>query len=243
MNLLGKIFLGLAGIMTCSAASAADMSSWWMQSTVCQVNPAKCYGAMGAGYDTELWDVTSNCRGMKLICPDALTGSYSTPMPISKTEIAAGTGIDNDFDLNTYFAADDCYGVRKSTNGGSQVIVDGNYVKVWCPGVLNSPDEQVANGEIMLGGDPTCADLAAGGYVAVLNQNCYGKYFDPDEYYIECVANQLLPNKVVDINGADVDIGIMSSPLPYPTTQSLADTAFGTMQSDAATQRKSYFNQ
>lgn len=237
-----KILLGFVGIMV-SSAGFADITPWWLQPTICRINPSKCYVTTGNGYDAELWDVTSNCRGMKLICPDALTGSYSVPMPISKTEIASGTGINTDFDLNALSASGDCFGTRKSSGNGSEVLVDGKYAKVWCTGILRSPDEQLANGEITYGTEPTCAELAADGYVAIVNQNCYGKYFDPNMYYIECKSGQLLPERIVALNGADAYVGVTSTKPTYPTEQSAANSIFGTMQSDATNQRKSHFGQ
>jgi hypothetical protein len=237
-----KLFLVLFGIMMCSTVSA-DVLSWWLQPTICRLNPSRCYVASGGGYDSDRWDAASGCRGMKLICEAALTASFSEPTPVSKTDIASGTGIKSDFDLNTLSAAGDCFGVRRSASGGSEVLVNGVYVKVWCQNVLRNPDEQLANGEITYGAEPTCAELAQDGYAAVLVQTCYGKYFDPNKYYIECKAGQLMPERIVALNGADAYVGVSSSSPSYPTSQSAANLIFGTMQSDAAVQRQSHFNQ
>ncbi|MCL2331128.1 MAG: hypothetical protein FWC61_01120 [Proteobacteria bacterium] len=250
-----KLFLGLFGFFTCAVVFQAGGATtpWWLQATICQINPSKCYAAMGKGYafdtsDVSTWDITSNCWGKKLICGDALTpaGFYINPRAMTKTEIAAGTGISSDFDISVLGPTNDCFGARKTASGGSQVMAGGTMVNVWCMGVLSNPDERVANGEIIYptsAPQPTCASLAADGYVAILNGSCYGKYFDPNQYFIECVSGQLLPTRVVALNGADAYIGATSSSVTYPTDQAAADALFNAMQQTAAGLRSSHFNQ
>ena len=54
---------------------------WWEQTTVCRLNPSKCYASMGAGFESEMWDHTSQCWGQKIICAEALiSGNENIPM-------------------------------------------------------------------------------------------------------------------------------------------------------------------
>ena len=235
-----KFLLAVFGIAACGAASAAGVP-WWLQPTICQLNPAKCYAMSGAGFDSEMWDALSGCRGMKIICGEALVPQQFVPKPMSKTAIASGNGINVDFDLNVLSSGNDCFGVRKTVGGGGMVIVGGQQVKVWCAGILPSPDEQVQYGEITYGAEPTCPQLAAQGYVALLNSTCYGKYFDPDQYYIECAAGKLIPERIVALNGAIVYSGVQSGSITYPTTLAAAEALFGDMLSDAAKQKCKHF--
>lgn len=39
----------------------AATTPWWMQPTVCRLDPTDCYTTMGMGFDSEMWDATSNC--------------------------------------------------------------------------------------------------------------------------------------------------------------------------------------
>ena len=188
----------------CASAAAADAATinWWERPTICQLNPKDCYIGMGAGYDAGMWDATSNCWGLKLICPDALISGGSEPVAMGRTEIASGIGINQDYDLSVLNGGE-CFGARATTDNGRRARVNGAYVNVYCAGVLDNADEYLSNGEIVVNGtQPTCADLAANGYVAVENQRCYGKYYNPDQYYIECGA-ALTPNRIIILNGAD----------------------------------------
>ena len=234
-----KLLLAVLGITICGAAFASV--PWWLQPTICQVNPAKCYAMSGAGFDSDLWDSLSSCRGMKIICGEALVPQQFASKPMSKSAIAAGDGINVDFDLNVLSSGNDCFGVRKTVGGGGMVIVGGRQVRVWCAGILPSPDEQTQYGEITYGAEPTCPQLAAYGYVALLNSTCYGKYFDPNLYYIECAAGQLIPERIVALNGAIVYTGVQGTSITYPTTLGAAETLFGSMQADAATRRGKHF--
>lgn len=234
-----KILTGsLLSLFVIGGACAA--TPWWLQPTVCRVNPTNCYTGMGAGFDTEMWDGVANCRGMKWICPDATIAIDSDPVLMGKNEISANTGINSDFDTSILY--NDCFGARKTTANGSQASVGGSYVNVWCNGVLSSPDETLATGEITFGAQPTCTELAADGWVAVLNSKCYGKFYDPGQYYIECAGANLTPNRIIVLNGADAAIGTGSGNYNYPTDTSAAKTLFDKMQSNSATQKAKYFN-
>lgn len=188
-----------------TAAHAAGTVQWWTQAEICRPNPTKCYIGMGAGYDAEMWDTDGNCWGMKLICPDALTAIEDEPVPMARADIEARRGIKSDFDVTTLNG--DCFGVRQASADGAQVTVDGKMVNVWCNGVLDQVDEVVANGEITLGAQPLCRDLAPNGYVAILNQRCYGKFYDPAKYFIECNNDSVLPSRIIVLNGADYTTG------------------------------------
>ena len=157
------------------------------------------------------------------------------PTGVGKTEIAKGTEIKKDFDTNKLNG--DCFGARKSTSNGTMVSVDGEYVKVWCNGVLDNPDEFLENGEITYGTQPTCSDLAEYGYVAIENNGCYGKYYDQSEYFIECDGNNLLPSRIILLNGADYNMPSGN----FPADESAADKIFDQMETISETQRQKYF--
>jgi len=208
-----KIFLFSLLLISTHAVAATP---WWEQPTVCRLNPANCYASMGAGYDSGMWDAVANCWGMKLICGDALTNTNTTS-PVGRTEIARGTNINSDYDTSVLDG--DCFGVRKTSTDGSMASVNGQMVRVWCNGILNNVDEIIENGEITYGTQPTCATLANDGYVAVPNGKCYGKYYDPARYYIQC--NGETPTLIV-LNGASYELGNTR----YPLTQEDADAIF-----------------
>lgn len=220
-------------------AGGAHAVSWWLQPTVCRANPTNCYAGMGAGFDSGMWDGVGNCWGLKMICPEALTTFHTSPVPMWKSAIAGYQGIKQDFD--TSVLSGDCFGARKTTANGSMASVDGTFVKVWCAGILDNPSETLATGEIKTGTQPNCKDLAANGFVAVLNQTCYGKFYDFSDYYIECAGTAELPTRMIQLNGADKIVGISAGTYNYPTTVDAARALFDTMQSDAATQRSNHF--
>lgn len=202
------------------SANAFAAIPWWEQPTICRLNPSTCYTAMGAGYETEMWDANANCWGVKLICGDALTNTNRTTA-VGKTEIAHGTNINPDYD--TSILDGDCFGVRKTSTDGSMASVNGTMVRVWCNGILPHVDETIENGEITYGTQPNCESLAPNGYVAIANGNCYGKYYDTSRYYIQC--NGEIPTLIV-LNGAEYDT---SGRATYPLTQSDADAIFNRM--------------
>lgn len=217
-----------------AGANAATLQ-WWQQPTICRASSVTCYPSMGTGYDYELWDKDSNCRGMKLICPDALVNGGDEPVAISKSKLPADAKtIKADFD--TTVLVDGCFGARRAQNSGAQVSVNGKFVNVFCRGVLRTPDEVVATGEITLGAQPTCQELADDGYAAVVNGKCYGKYYDPAEYYIEC-GTAITPTRLVVLNGADY----MAASKNTPSTKAEADVIFKQMQETSSAQRAQYF--
>ncbi len=216
-----------------SAAGAATID-WWLQPTICRRDPTNCYVSMGAGYEPEMWDATSDCWGVKLICPEALTITEAEPYPMGRAEIERGKNINTDFDTNRL--NNDCFGVRKTSNGGAMASVDNKYVNVWCNGILDNPDEILTNGEIVYGAQPTCRQLAKNGYIGVLNNRCYGKYLDTGTYNIECGDN-LLPDRLVIVNGSDYPVTHSTAPID----QDAADDLFDTMESNAASNRKNFF--
>lgn len=211
---------------------------WWEQPTICKSNPTNCYASMGAGFDTGMWDAVSNCWGLKFVCPDALSAATSQSVLMGKSEIMAGTGIKNDFDIDILNT--DCFGVRKTIANGSMASVNGSYVNVWCSGILSNPDETLPSGEITLGAQPTCKDLAPDGWIAVLNQKCYGKYLEPNDYYIECEGNNVLPSRIIVLNGSEKIVGVGSLP-NHPIDTSTAKALFDTMQTVSASQKSKYF--
>lgn len=230
-----KIFfifsLCLFNIGTTNAATP-----WWLQPTVCRLNPTNCYSAMGTGFESRMWDTTSNCWGLKLICPEALTKSTSNPVAMERTTIKKGEGINPDYDTDALSMTGECFGRRKSKEGGAMISVNGKYVNVYCSGILPNPDEVLENGEIMYNTQPTCESLAQNGYIAVENGDCFGKYFDNADYYIEC-GTSLLPKRIIVLNGADYNAPSGNA----PQTMDAARRKFDTMYSTSKTQHDKYF--
>jgi len=233
-----KLFIAsLVSIMSCGAA-ICDATPWWEQPTVCRLSPSNCYaGQMGAGYDSTMWDATANCWGMKFICPAALTTGETQPVAIGRNEIAGGVNINRDFDTETLNG--DCFGARRTTANGTMASVNGNYVNVWCNGVLDNPDEQLPNGEITLSAQPTCAALAENGYAGVLNGKCYGKYYDMEKYLIECNGSSATPSRLIVLNGADYGAPRGDT----PADKSAADAKFDQMERVSQAQHKQYFKE
>lgn len=229
------LVVSLFGIICIPAFAATSITPWWLQPTICRINTTNCYVSMGAGYDTQLWDATGNCRGMKLICPEALTAGGDEPVPMGKTALSKGTGIKTDFDITTL--VNGCFGARKTSANGTMVSVNGKYVNVWCRGVLDDADEILSTGEISSGVQPTCAKLAENGYAAVLNGRCYGKYYNPSEYFLEC-GSALLPTRIIVLNGADYTA---KTPANAPVTTDAARTKFDSMYKVSKTQHDKHF--
>lgn len=233
-----KIFaLTFALVMGCTSANALE---WWLQETICRLDGTRCYGSLsGPGYDAEMWDAVSNCRGMKYICPAATTDrNDSEPVLMGRLAIANGTGIDPDYDTSLLNTAEGCFGMRRAN--GATVSVNGVMTPVFCPGILSNPDEYLEYGEVEYDvGHPTCAELAEYGYVASLNGKCYGKYYDTSKYYIECGTGvDLMPARLIVLNGADVESVANGAPTDKSDTDNLFDKMFSTSQS----QKKIYFN-
>ncbi|MBO5834062.1 MAG: hypothetical protein J6R22_03860 [Alphaproteobacteria bacterium] len=226
----------LFSVLTISAVHA-DLP-WWHQDTVCRLNTTKCYTTMGTGFDTELWDSDSNCRGMKIVCGNALKQASDENTPVSKYDLASSNTINSDFDTNLLARDGDCFGRRKTTKNGTMAIVDGKPVKVYCSGLLDSDNiaETIETGDIAIK-TPACGNLSQNGYIAVLNDDCYGKYFDFSEYVIECSTGEL-PSRMIVLNGADYSDKIDSK---IPQTQDAADDIFDEMYSISKEQVKKYF--
>ena len=214
--------------------ATADAVDWWNQPTVCKYNPTKCYTTMGAGFDSEMWDTSANCRGMKYICPNALIEEYDEPTLVLLEDINAKT-IKSDYDTNVLGESGDCFGKRKSK--GTKVMVNGKFVNLYCHGILDTPDEETANGVIFYGNQPTCETLKAKGYIAVENGKCVGKYLDESKYHIQCGTDLLQPERIVLLNGAE----ITKTNTPAITTQKDADKVFNTMYSASKKQKTQYF--
>lgn len=218
--------------------ATADAADWWNQPTVCKYNPTKCYTTMGAGFEPEMWDATASCWGMKYICPNALK------TPSQKPELVGIKNIENM--INSDFAPDelgesgDCFGKRHSkiTKENVSVMVNGKFVNLYCHGILNKPDETLADGEIIYNHDeqPTCESLKTDGYIAVKNGKCVGKYIDESKYYIQC-GKGLQPERIVLLNGAE----ITPKNTGDITTQKYADNVFNTMYSASKKQKTQYF--
>lgn len=231
-----KIFiLSLFSLIGYAAQAATTTIPWWQQPTICRLNPANCYTSMGVGYDAEMWDAGSSCWGLKLICPEATVAANSQPVPMGRTEIAKGTGIKTDFDTDVLNG--DCFGMRKTSENGSKASVNGTFVNVWCSGILDNADETVASGEITYGTQPSCAQLAENGYVGVINGRCYGKYYDMSEYFIECTGSDILPSRLIVLNGADYE----NTSSGAPVDAAAASTKFDQMESISKAQHSKYF--
>ena len=227
------LYVSLLSIITLTTNAAT--TPWWKQPTICRLDPTNCYPAMGAGFDSGMWDATANCWGLKLICPYAMKPRHNDPVPVGRADIASGRNINADFDVSLLNG--DCFGVRKTTANGTKASVNGTYVNVWCNGILDNPDEQVASGEITFGTQPSCARLAADGYVAVVNNRCYGKHFNDSEYFIECTGSDILPSRLIVLNGADYNTGGAN----VPADESAADAIFDQMYQTSQIQYKKYF--
>ncbi|MDR0803625.1 MAG: hypothetical protein LBO08_00850 [Rickettsiales bacterium] len=202
-------------------------ASWWDQETICKINPAQCYVSMGAGFNNQLWDSIGKCWGMKLICPDALVAASGQPIALEKRKIETNTGIREDYDTGILGDDGDCFGARK-TSGGGYATVNGSQVKIWCDGILSNATESVSGGEITTGVQPTCAALAADGYVSVLNGGCWGKSYPASQYYIECGAGET-PLRIIALNGTN-DYGATGTAMTPDAAQNLMQTMFETSQ-------------
>ena len=219
----------LVGCTACGTAFGAAFD-WWLRPTICATNDSLCYAKNTHGVDNE-WDISGNCRGKKYICADALVGG-TEPVAMERAEILRGTGINPDFDTDVLVG--DCYGARKTSQNGAMVLMNGQYAKVWCDGILSNPtDDELANGEISAGAEPNCAELAANNYVATLNGNCYGKRYDPSKYAIDCDGNTPV---IIVLNGAQYTQGIDNYITPF-----VVNARFSAMQTSASTQRSIHF--
>ncbi len=226
-----KIIILSVSILAMHTVAFAANVPWWEQPTVCKLDSTNCYQSMGAGYDRDAWDNTSNCRGVKLICPDALSGA-TEPTPIERDQVSKRVNRDFDADILN----GDCFGARKTTDNGAKAMLNGTYVNVWCHGVLTDETIEMPTGEIATGRQPTCESLAANGYVAVLDNRCYGKQYAIDEYRIEC-GTSLVAKRVVKLNGAEFNNRSTSA----PADQTAANKIFDVMEAAARVARADKF--
>ncbi len=218
------------------SSTAFGITDWWNRDTICTIDETRCYNASIAGVDFSFdtgWDISGGCRGKKYICANALTTGATERTAMERADINAGTNINSDFDTNTYVSGEDCYGARKSKNGGAMVMLNGDYVRVWCNGILSSPTEELGYGEITNGTQPTCSNLAQDNFAAILNGKCYGKYYNPDNYAIDC--NGDVPMLIL-LNGANYNPGGRGM------NQADANALFGSMVTTSAGQRGIHFN-
>ena len=225
----------LFGCTACGSVSGATID-WWNHDTICQINNSRCYGNTTDGMDLSLetgWDISGSCRGKKYICASALNPQGFDNIAMEKYDIVRKLGINTDFDTDIYVSAGNCYGARKTQQNGTMVSLDGEYVRVWCTGILSGDTETVANGEISKIENPTCLQLADMSYTATLNGKCYGKKYDPIKYAIDCTDDKPM---LIILNGAEYSrIG------NNPMTKSLAKSRFDTMQVSAKQQRAIHF--
>ncbi|MBR1380753.1 MAG: hypothetical protein IJ560_04180 [Alphaproteobacteria bacterium] len=231
-----KLYFTFTLLTITTVADAATVSvPWWSRPTICKISTKNCYPNMGNGFDTEMWDANNNCWGMKIICADAMIDGAHGDAPMGRNEIAAHANINIDYDTDVLNGG--CFGARATKNNGAMVSINGKYVPVWCSGILHTPDDFVAGGEIIASA-PTCAELARDGYVAVTNGNCFGKYFDPNDYFIDCANGGNLPTRIVVLNGADISGRIVGG---APYDRAAADAIFREMYSVSATKHAEHF--
>lgn len=218
--------------------------NWWEQATVCQLDPSKCYPSMGVGFEAEMWDAGSSCWGMKLVCGNSLVGGTpdDDPLLYSKTQAASGLNKKPDFDFGLLDTPNRCHGMRQTRDSGSQAMVGGGWANVFCPGVLSSPDEVLATGEIITSGpQPKCADMAADGYVIALGNKCYGKRYALPDYFIECSGNKDSPDRIIALNGAR-DYATGAAVAGFPVTAAAAKTLLDAMFQTSQKKRQQHFS-
>lgn len=235
-----KVFIiSVLSLIGINSATAFDIPTpWWEQETVCQINYTKCYVNMGDGFDADIWDSDSNCRGMKYICPNAFNPPQKEAQRVSRDDIKYDTkdAISDDFDTNILSKTGDCFGVRRKYNKtGSEVMVGGKPVKVWCTGILNDPAEETENGEITAE-EVTCEFLNSKGYIGVENGKCWGKPYDDSKYYVDCGGSDnkdFAPVRLVILNGTEFS----ENPKTYESQQGIMNT----MYQNSKIQKAQYF--
>lgn len=224
-----KLLIALSVLFAVSVANAAD---WWSMDTICQIDTNKCYESMGSGYDTEIWDADSSCWGMKMVCGNSLVGGsvYDDSQLYTKAKVLSEYNKNTDFDFANLNTIARCFGARKTKDNGTKAMVSGEYVNVYCNGVMGGGDEKIANGEIVLTNQPKCSELAMDGWVVALDSGkCYGKRYAAPDYFIDCGDDTKdLPSKIVKLNGArNYATGSVGSNVP--TSSSAAQVVFDSM--------------
>ncbi len=190
--------------------SANAFTPWWEQDTICRINSNNCYSSATKGINMESWDDTSKCWGKKIICAKALALKNSSDnTEVAKKDISNTSYVNADFDTNKLSKSGEeyCYGQRKTKSNNTQAMVNGTYVKVWCPGILDNADDSTQNGEITFGTQPTCNMLAEKNYIAVIDDKnkCYGKKLSTS-YYIDCSdSTNDKPSQLIVLNDADIN--------------------------------------
>jgi hypothetical protein len=240
-----KFFLYALLALFALPAAAAD---WWLMPTICKPDQTLCYpGATGAGFDANEWDVGGNCRGKKLVCPNAILppGSGMGPTLYSMSEITDATKINADFDMSALDTANGCFGLRKTKNNGTNAKVGSEWRNVYCNGVLDDEDEILPTGKIMWAAadQPTCATLKDIGFIGILNGSCYGVFKYPAaDFYLECTGTDLLPSRIVVLNGASPYVSTAANPTPsaYPTDGDVIAAMFDRMTANAAEQQRAH---
>jgi hypothetical protein len=228
-----KILILLSICVVASAARAAD-TQWWAKETICRPTTNKCYTTMGIGYDAGFWDTNNRCWGMKYICGNAIGGTEKTLAGIN--QIREMQAQYTDFDFALVDTTNRCFGVRKTKDNGTKAMVKGDYVNVFCKGVIDSNPENITNGEITTNykdrGQPTCKDLADNGWLKVLNSNkCYGKKYSVSDYFIECDKTLTSNTRVIILNG-DKNYMVSKDGAPsgkYPVRDTDATSIFDNM--------------
>jgi hypothetical protein len=224
---------------------------WWTMPTICKPDQTNCYSAMsGAGFDSNEWDVGGNCRGKKLICPYAIIGGNAVvPTTFAKSEISDSAIISTDFDTSALDVQNGCFGLRKTQSNGTEAKVGSEWRKVYCNGIFDDPDEILPTGEIKLATaeQPTCETLKENGYIGILNGSCYGAYkYPPADFYLECSSSDLLPSRIVVLNGAsDTVVSTAANPglSSYPIDEAVVAAMFEQMIANAAEQQRAHATQ
>ena len=251
-------------------ANAAGSVEWWKKPTICTLattnNP--CYSNVKVTDQPAIvneWDAVANCWGKKKVCPNAVIPAETEPVVMSKSEILNPAKVNQDFEFETNAVnrrpgSTPCFGVRKTRNNRSEARVSDSksskWVRVYCKGIYEDPDEELTGpngdeivGEIMIteGRQATCQSLKETGHISVLveegSNKCYGDRLNKGlatEFFIECKGDNLLPEKIVHLEGAkDPVISTAANPSesPYPTTEEEVKALFSKMLATARDQR------
>ena len=236
MEIMKRFIVSCLALLAFGTVLHPAAANWWEMQSICKPDNTTCYKSpMGRGFEVGFWDTGAGCWGMKLVCGEALIEPQFDSEPKSKSDLAGNVGISTDFDTNVLFGG--CFGARKITGGGSMTLINGQEVKIWCPGILESPDAvDLPNGEAQPNPQPDCEFLADREYVDILNGKCWGKKFPRPEYTIVCENGFA---RLFIMNGAQEITPIRSSSIP--ATQSAANAIFDDIQRAASERRSKHF--